>query len=62
MYSLSKSQVEEFQTILLDEFGVTMSYADAEKRAIEVLKFLQFIDWPPKRAEREEVDLRAELP
>lgn len=40
---LSAEAVQEFKAICLDEFGVRLSDAEAEQRAVEVLEFFWFL-------------------
>ncbi len=52
---LSHEAVQEFKAICLDEFGIALSDADAEQRAVEVLEFFWFLydDEAAKRPDSE---------
>jgi len=58
MIKLSKDKVEEFQSIIEDEFGVTLSYEEAERRGLEVLDLFVLLYGTPEMNERWDQEYR----
>lgn len=49
---LSKNTVEEFQEIYKEEYGINISYEEAETQALRVLRLFSLIYKPIKNYEK----------
>jgi len=58
MIKLSKERVEEFQSLIQDEFDVTMTYEEAEQRGLDVLDLFVLLYGSPEMQERWDQEYR----